>query len=126
MKAFVISIILLIVLCTFIGVHSYVMISLSDRIADCCNRTIELVSSDRWDDAARELNEIGDIWDSRRMWASLTINTNKIEQIEISLNQSKAYAHLRQKSDFMGEFIMFTMLVDHIPHEEGFHIEEIL
>ncbi len=126
MKAFVISIILLVVLCTFIGVHSYIMINLSDSIAERCNKTLELVNSDSWDSVEQELDKISDIWDSRRMWASLTINTSKIEQIEISLNQSKAYAHLGQKSDFMGEFIMFSMLVDHIPHEEGFHIEEIL
>ena len=126
MKAFVISLILLVVLCTFIGVHSYIMINLSDSIAERCNKTLELVNSDNWSSVEQELDKISDIWDSRRMWASLTINTSKIEQIEISLNQSKAYAHLVQKSDFMGEFIMFSMLVDHIPHEEGFHIEEIL
>lgn len=126
MKAFVISVVLLVVMCTFIGIHSYLMMDLADRIAEECNHINTYVDTDNWSLVQNKLDKISDIWDSRRTWASLTINTNEIEQIEISLNQSKAYAKLEKKSDFMGEFIMFTMLVNHIPHQEGFHIEEIL
>lgn len=126
MKVFIISLVLLVVMCTFIGVHAYVMLDLADRIAEECNRVNTYVDTDSWNEVQNELDKISDMWDSRRTWASLTINTNEIEQIEISLNQSKAYARLEKKSDFMGEFIMFTMLVNHIPHQEGFHIEEIL
>lgn len=126
MRAFVISIIILVILSIFIGVHSYVMLNLAENINSKCEHVKTLVKDDSWNDVSNTLGEIQQVWNSRRMWASLTISTNEIEQIEISLHQSMALAELHEKSDFMSEFIMFSMLIDHIPHQEGFHIEEIL
>ena len=56
----------------------------------------------------------------------MTIKTNEVEEIEISLRQSRAYAELGDKEDFIGEFIMFRMLVEHLPHQEGLSINELL
>ena len=102
------------------------MIKLSDNIKTECDIVSQLASKDDWDNAIKKIDLIRSIWDKRRMWASLTISTKEIEQIEISLTQSRTYAELHQKPDFFGEFIMFTKLVEHIPHQEGFHLEEIL
>jgi len=126
MKALIISISLFIVICLFIGIHSYIMFSLSGDITKKCEETISLVNSEDWDGAVKKIDEIHSTWEKKRMWAALTISTHNIEEIEISLKQSRAFANLHQKADFFGEFTMFTMLIDHIPHQEGFHIEEIL
>lgn len=126
MRAFVISIIILVILSIFISIHSYVMLDLAESINIKCEHIKTLVKDDQWNNVSSALGEIQKEWNSRRMWASLTISTNEIEQIEISLHQSMALAELHEKADFMSEFIMFSMLIDHIPHQEGFHIEEIL
>ncbi len=126
MKAFISSLAILVSICIFVGIHSFVMLSLADDINTQSQQVKELAANNKWDEAIEKIDHIRSLWDKRRTWAALTISTNDIEQIEISLTQSRAYAELHQKPDFFGEFIMFTKLVEHIPHQEGFHIEEIL
>ncbi len=126
MKAFISAIAIFTAICVFIGVHAFIMISLANDISAECEKVHTLANNDRWDETIRKLDRIRSIWDKKRTWAALTISTKDIEQIEISLTQSRAYAELKQKPDFFGEFIMFEKLLEHIPHQEGFHIEEIL
>lgn len=126
MKVFIAAIVLFVIVCGFIGMHSYMMIDMSKNIGEICNRVNGYANAEKWEEVTKELDKIQEIWDRKRVWTSLTIETDNIEQIEIAFRQSKAYAKLREKSDFVGEFTMFTMLVNHIPHQEGFHIEEIL
>ena len=126
MRVFVISLVLLIIMGSFIGIHAYVMQHMAGEISDKCEGIDELAHAGQWDEILDRLDDVRNIWEDHRMWASLTISTKEIEQIEISLKQSTEYAKLGEKSDFIGEYIMFYMLVDHIPHKEGFHIEEIL
>ncbi len=126
MRALIVAIAIFLVICTFIGIHSYIMLNLTKNIRPLCQETISFASADQWNKVIENIDQIQNRWDKKRLWASLTISTKNIEEIEISLKQSRAFAVLHQKSDFMGEFIMFSMLLDHIPHQEGFSIEEIL
>lgn len=126
MRALIVAITIFLVICIFIGIHSYIMINLTKRISPICEETIGFASADQWDKVIKNIDQIQNFWDKKRLWASLTISTKNIEEIEISLKQSRVFAVLHEKSDFMGEFIMFSMLLDHIPHQEGFSIEEIL
>lgn len=126
MKAFIVALCILLVIIIFITVHSVIMFNLTDEISKNCKSVTSLAHAEKWDDAIKGIDEIQKTWNKRRIWAALTISTEEIEQIEISLNQSRIFAELHQKSDFFGEFTMFTMLLEHIPHQEGFHIAEIL
>ena len=126
MKALVVAISIFLVICTFIGIHSYIMINLTKSLRPICEETITLAKADRWNEVIKNIDHIQNQWDKKRLWASLTISTKNIEEMEISLKQSRAFADLHEKPDFMGEFIMFSLLLDHIPHQEGFSIEEIL
>ena len=38
----------------------------------------------------------------------------------------KVAKELKAKPDFFSEFLMLEKLLQHIPHQEGLHIEEIL
>lgn len=126
MRVFAVSLALLLIITSFIGIHARVIRNMSEEISASCAEAEALAHNEGWSDVLGELYEIRRIWDKHRMWASLTISTKDIEQLEISLTQSIKYAELGEKSDFMGEFTMFSMLVRHLPHQEGFHIEEIL
>lgn len=126
MKAFVIALCLLLLICIFVGIHSVIMFNLAEDINEQTQNITAYAQNNQWDKVVSGLDEIKSIWDKWRIWTSLTISTDEIEQIEISIKQSRTHAELKEKSDFFGEFTMFTMLLDHIPHHEGFHIEEIL
>ena len=126
MKAFISAIAILTIIGIFIAVHCVLMIDLAKDISQNCTIAEKYANAESWNKVTEQLDKIKKIWDTRRTWVALTISTEEIEEIEISLSQSKVFAELHQKNDFMGEFKMFTMLIAHIPHQEGFHIAEIL
>lgn len=126
MKVLWVAIAIFVAFCIVIGVHSYVMGTMGKVMNEKNQEVVNVAFADDWQRVAKLLDDIEEEWDKYRIWAALTISTDDIEQLEISLSQAKAFARLEQKSDFFGEFIMFSKLVEHIPHREGFHIEEIL
>ena len=115
-----------VIICIFIGSHSYIMTHMGKSIAGINQKIEKAANEEKWEEVKLLLSDVEQEWKKHRVWAALTISTEDIEQLEISLEQSKAFAKIEQKADFLGEFIMFSKLVEHIPHREGFHIEEVL
>ncbi|MBQ2932274.1 MAG: DUF4363 family protein [Clostridia bacterium] len=126
MKILRAAIIILLVMCIFIGVHSFLMNKMGKSLGAKNDEVFRLASAENWETVRFKLEGIRQEWEKYSIWASLTISTEDIEQLEISLAQAEAFADLEEKTNFFGEFIMFSKLVNHIPHREGFHIEEIL
>ena len=123
---------LLIALCLFVlaggfvAFHTHEVLALSQDLEEICSRVEDAYRRDDWESVRDNTQQLQERWDKSRFWASLTIETNQIEEIEISLKQSAAYAELQAKPDFIGEFIMFQTLSQHLPHQEGFDIKELL
>lgn len=126
MKVVYAALIMLLGIGIFIGIHSTVMAKLSNELDDICKKTEVLAVANDWNGTSEELAKAKSKWDKCRFWASLTISTNEIDKIEISLQQSMAFAKLKAKPDFFGEFTVFHMLIKRIPMKEGVHLEEIL
>ncbi len=126
MKVVWIAVAILVILCILLGVHSYIMSSMAKQIISECDAIKGLMSDENWTDILLRLKNIEKIWEKHRIWASATIESNDMEQIEISLAQSRAFAQSGQFSGFVGEFTMFAKLIEHIPVHEGFYPEEIL
>lgn len=110
----------------FVGFHTYEVLALDKDITQLCDRVEADFAREDWDAVIQNTQALQDRWKKSRFWASLTIDTAQIEEIEISLRQSIKYAELQAKPDFMGEFIMFRMLTEHLPHQEGFDMKELL
>ena len=116
----------LVVLFGLIIVHSVSMIRLGESIGTLSDKIMKNAENEKWEDVIADMDEINRLWEEKSIWTALTIKTNELEEIEISFWQSRKYAELFEKEMFLGEFIMFSNLVKHIPHQEGFHIEELL
>lgn len=117
------SFVILLVLIIF---HSVSMMRLGEDIGKLSEIAIKNAEKEEWQSVRKNMNEINQLWEEKSLWTALTIKTNELEEIEISFRQSEKYAELEDKKMFLGEFIMFSNLVKHIPHQEGFHIEELL
>ena len=102
------------------------MMRLGEDIGKLSEIAIKNAEKEEWQSVRKNMNEINQLWEEKSLWTALTIKTNELEEIEISFRQSEKYAELEDKKMFLGEFIMFSNLVKHIPHQEGFHIEELL
>lgn len=126
MKKFIISIILFFTLTGFIITHSVIMLNFGKEVRSLADTIKESAQADRWEKVESDMEKFEKLWDEKRFWASITLKTPLIEEIDISMEQSIVYAKNKAKPDFLGEFIMLGKLIEHIPHQEGFHIEEIL
>lgn len=126
MRKFIVILLVFALLTALIIYHSAVMHRFGETAAQICEKIEENVGEENWSEAEKGLSRLESLWEKRRTWAALTVRTNIIEEIDISLEQSAAYAKIKQKPDFLGEFIMLKRLMEHIPHQEGLHIEEIL
>lgn len=126
MRTFIASLALLILLSAFTGVHSLVISDLSEQISAECDRAADLIQRDDWDEVGRSLVNIEKLCNKRKLWASLTINSEKLKKQEILLERCKEYAKHRQKGDLSAELAEFDLSVRRIATEESFDIEEIL
>lgn len=126
MKKTIVALCILLAIAIFVTVHTIMILRLSSDVFDISSRIEQHYQNDDWEAIQRELDALQKRWEKSRFWACMTIKTNEIEEIEISLRQSRAYAELGDKEDFIGEFIMFRMLVEHLPHQEGLSINELL
>ncbi len=123
----VIAAICIFVLCgAFVSVHTYQILKLNKDTSALCDEVETHFEQEKWESVSKGLKRIQDRWDKSRFWACLTIDTQEIEEIEISLEQAMKYAKEEEKPDFIGEFTMFRMRLGHLPHQEGFSIEELL
>lgn len=125
-KKFIVACVAFLVILTLILIHSIHMVSFGKEIEELSRKTEKYAMEENWDEVLSSLKEITKKWEKQGIWSALTIKTDELEQIEISLKQSEQFAKLKDKSKFLGEFTMFSKLVEHIPHHEGFDIEEIL
>ncbi len=126
MKVLRLSIVVLICMCIFIGVHSFRMSKMEKSISEMGDSVKKLAINNSWDEVSQMISEIENEWNRYKNWAALTISSENIEQLETSLHQAQIFAQIHRKSDFLGEFIMFSQLVDQISRREGLYWEEIL
>ncbi len=125
MRRMIPAIAILVFIITAISVHLFKINRVCDEIKIKSAFVFDSYEQDDWDKIYTTAREISDIWEDNRFWATLTLPTAQIDEIEISLEQSIRYAEIEAKPDFIGEFKMFYMLVEHIPRQEGLSVEEL-
>ena len=98
-----------------------------DKTVDSSYDTIiEAYHNDDYDKITDELNKIKQSWDEVQTWVGMTIDSAELEEIEISLQQCMHYAEIKDKEDFIGEFVLFNLLIKHLPFFEKLDLESLL
>ena len=126
MRKLIIVLIIFSILTAFVITHSIVMYRFGKDAERICEKIEKSVLSDDWENARYNLDKLDELWKKRHFWASLTIRTNLLEDIDISMSQSKILAKIEEKPTFLSEFMTLKKFLEHIPHQEGLSIEEIL
>lgn len=123
---------MLVILCIFlltagfVGCHTYAVRRLDQDVTQICDQIEASYDQGDWDRVSAGMRSLEERWNKSRFWACLTIDTQQIEELETSLRQSTRYAEIRAREDFIGEFVMFRMLAERLPHQEGFRLTELL
>lgn len=98
-----------------------------DKTVDSSYDTImEAYHNDDYDKITDELNKLKQSWDDVQTWVGMTIDSAELEEIEISLQQCIHYAEIKDKEDFIGEFVLFNLLIKHLPFFEKMDLESLL
>lgn len=126
MKRVVTVLIILVLIAATAAAHSMKTMSFSREISDKASVIYSAYTDDNWETVSQNLNDLSDIWQKNRLWACMTLSTNQVDEIEVSLKQSIEYSKIQAKPDFIGEFRMFSSLVEHIPMQESFSLGELL
>lgn len=126
MKRIIASLIIFIVIVLVSSLHVYKVITLTSEINKSAEKVYTLYQTETWTEIEEELNKMSDLWNNNKLWAYLTLSTVQVDEIEISLEQCISYSQIEAKPDFIGEFRMFCILIDHLPKQETFSFEELL
>ena len=116
----------LLVIISITSMHVWKTISFSNKIAEISEVVYKDYYDENWDEVQARMEEMSELWHKNRLWACSTLSTKLIDEIEISLEQSLIYSKVKAKENFIGEFRMFCMLIEHLPKQEGPSIYELL
>lgn len=102
------------------------ILTIAEEIQSISNEVEREYKKDNWSGVREKVEAIKRAWEKNHMWAYTTLSTEQIDEIEVSLEQSIAYSDIEAREDFIGEFRMFCMLIEHLPKQEAFSIGELL
>lgn len=126
MKKLIAILIILTVIISFIIIHSILIINLTNDIVSLSNSAYTNAVDDNWEYALKDINEIESKWDSYQFWIYMTIDSNKIEELESALYQSEKFAQQEERPDFTDKITLFLNLVKQLPNQEGLSVKNLL
>ena len=120
------ALLVLAVIIAITALHICKTMSVSNKIAEISEAVYNDYYNEDWDKVQSGVEEMAEIWHKNRLWACSTLSTKQVDEIDISIEQSLIYSKVRAKDNFIGEFRMFCMLIEHLPKLEGPSIYELL
>ncbi len=126
MKRVIITVIMLALAVGFIVYHNTVVSKLDERVDRTYDTVMSAFEREDYEKITAELESLEEEWDDAQSWIGMTLDTDMLEEIGISLRQSIEYAKIAAKEDFIGEFVMFNQCVKHLTYYERLSIESLL
>lgn len=113
-------------ICVAVGFHVVKTYKFTDEVQHISDVVYDGFDNRDWAAMREALADILSLWEKNRLWACSTLSTREVDEMEISLKQSIAYAESEFEEGFIGEFKMFTVMIEHLPKQEGPSIYELL
>ncbi len=126
MKRVIITVIMLALAVGFIVYHNTVVSRLDERIDRTYETVIGAFEKEDFEKITAELESLQKEWDDAQSWIGMTLDTDMLEEIDISLKQSIEYSKIAAKEDFIGEFVMFNQCVKHLTYYERLSVESLM
>lgn len=126
MNRVIISSIIVALAASLIFFHFQKVTTLDKTVDASYDSIMEAYHNDDYDKITDELKKLKQSWDDVQTWVGMTIDTAELEEIEISLQQCMHYAEIKDKEDFIGEFVLFNLLIKHLPFFEKMDLESLL
>lgn len=125
MKNLIISLVLLGFLIVIVISHSVVMMKFGEKTEKLTHMIQSCAENEEWEKTRESLKNFEKIWNKMKKIAVLTLKTNVIDEIDISLNQCKAHAEIEEKTDFLNECIRLKQCIHSVVRQESLHFSEM-
>ena len=81
------------------------------------------VEAEDFDTAQIELDNFNNLYQSRRRWFSIILDTADLDRIEVHMAKIRKFLELGEIPLFYGEFIALYEMINALPYNEGVHLE---
>jgi len=125
MKKFIAVLVILGLIIILISIHIFATVRFSNQMETVYDNVYSELANNNWDKIQNYVSDIEEIWNSKQSWLSLTLNINKIEQIETAIEQCKKFAEYEERPDFIDKLSTLSKLTENIPYQEGLRIENL-
>ncbi len=126
MRAFIISMILLVIIISGSLVFMYLIDKTANEIVSNLEELDAAVKDNDWENAEKQLNEIQEAWKSTEAWMTTLINHNEIDSIKMSLAKLSQYIHYKDTTEYMAESGVLKFLIQHISTRERLSLSNLL
>lgn len=126
MKRVIATLLMVVIAAVFIFVHRGKINELDRKVDESYTVIMTAVRLDDSETIKKQLDELQAAWDDVQTWVGLTIDAEILEDIDISLSQCEQYILIDAKEDFIGEFVLFSHMIKHLPYFENLSVESLL
>ena len=110
----------------FLWFHTTQIKGLYNEANLICDKIYQDFGNENWESVKTGMDNLDKRWNQSRFWTCLTVDTSQIEEIEIAMAQAREFAKLKADKEFIGEFAMMRLLLEHLPHQESMEFEDLL
>ena len=123
MKVFFVTMALLAMVIVVTIVHINIVNSFQSSGIEILRNLDNAVAIEDFDKAVVELDNFENLYQSRRKWFSVILDTADLDKIEVHLAKMRRFLKLGAITEFYGEFVELYEIIDSLPYTEGLHLE---
>ncbi|MCL2838350.1 MAG: DUF4363 family protein [Oscillospiraceae bacterium] len=123
MKVFFITMALFAAVITVTIVHINIVNSFQSSGIEILRSLDTAVTAENFEQASSELDNFETLYQSRRRWFSVILDTADLDKIEAHIAKMRRFLQLGAITEFYGEFIELYEIIDSLPYAEGIHLE---
>ena len=123
MKTFYITMVMFAAVVTVTVVHISIVNSFQRNGIVILQRLDSAVESEDFDTAMVELESFNNLYQSRRRWFSVILDTADLDKKEVHLAKMRRFLEMRAIAEFYGEFVDLYETVNTLPYREGVGFE---
>jgi len=123
MKVFYITMALFVAVITVTVVHINIVNSFQSSGIEILRSLDIAVMAEDFITAEDELDNFETLYQSRRRWFSVILDTADLDKIEAHIAKMRRFLQLAAITEFYGEFVELYEIIDSLPYAEGIHPE---
>jgi len=126
MKRVAAAAVMIVLAITLITVQRVKVNKLDETVEETGKAVSEAYEKEDFETIRSSIDNLKTEWDKVQGWVGMTVDAGILEDIDISISQCGYYAQINDAEDFIGEFVMLSHMLEHLPYFESLSAESLL